>query len=170
MSRVIIIGVIIMLNGCASTTPDNDHIADIIPVSGPFVPVNAVAVRRVADRPLVDGQPSRPRQPNMFTNGSGWRSKPRGYVRLDPPKPPLGNPADPLAKARQMHELNFRWGGLDWVPRRGSDVEFCTAPYGRGPRPKTPLHKQDVSELLKALSETVPRQTFMQKLLWKLGW
>ena len=69
-----------------------------------------------------------------------------------------------------MHELNFRWGGLDWVPRRGSDVEFCAAPYGPGPRPKTPLHKQDVSELLKALSETVPRQTFMQKLLWKLGW
>ena len=82
----------------------------------------------------------------------------------------LGNPADPLAKARQMHELNFRWGGLDWVPRRGSDVEFCAAPYGPGPRPKTPLHKQDVSELLKALSETVPHQTFMQKLLWKLGW
>ena len=101
MSPVIIIGVIIMLNGCASTTPDNDHIADIIPVSGPFVPVNAVAVRRVADPPLVDGQPSRPRQPNMFTNGSGWRSKPRGYVRLDPPKPPPAGSVEAQPEAAQ---------------------------------------------------------------------
>jgi hypothetical protein len=84
----------------------------------------------------------------------------------------LGNPADPLAKARQMHELGFRWGGLDWVPRRGSDVEFCAvANSGRsGPPPKTPLHEERVSNLLKALSDTVPRETFMQKLRWKLGW
>ena len=81
----------------------------------------------------------------------------------------LGNPADPLAKARQMHELNFRWGGLDWVPPPRGDVEYAAAGH-IGPRPKTPLHEQDVSELLKALSETVPHQTFMQKLLWNLGW
>jgi len=84
----------------------------------------------------------------------------------------LGNPADPLAKAREMHELNFRWGGLDWVPRPRGGVEFAAAGNsGRsGPPPKTPLHEERVSTLLQALSETVPRQTFTEKLLWKLGW
>ena len=53
---------------CSSTTPDNDHIAPIIPVTGPFIPMNAVAALRVADPPLDDRRPSRPRQPDMFSN------------------------------------------------------------------------------------------------------
>ena len=82
----------------------------------------------------------------------------------------LGNPADPLAKARQMHELNFRWGGLEWAPRPAPRVEYSARYVGPQPRPKPPLHQQGVWELLTALSETVPRETFMQKLLLKLGW
>ena len=86
----------------------------------------------------------------------------------------LGNPADPLAKARQMHELNFRWGGLEWAPRPKPSVQFSSRYVGPRPhpqpQPKTPLHQQDVRELLTALSETVPRETFTQKLLLKLGW
>jgi hypothetical protein len=82
----------------------------------------------------------------------------------------LGNPADPLAKARQMHELNFRWGGLEWAPRPAPRVEYSARYVGPQPQPKTPLHQQGVWELLTALSETVPRETFTQKLLLKLGW
>ena len=67
-----------------------------------------------------------------------------------------------------MHELGFRWGGLDWVPPSRGGVEYAAVGH-LGPRPKTPLHQQNVSELLKALSETVPRETFMQKLLMRLG-
>lgn len=79
------------MSGCAPTTPDNDHISEIIPVTVTFVSVNAVAARRVAEPLLVDRQPSRPRQPDMFTNDSAWSSRPRGYVRLASPRPPAGN-------------------------------------------------------------------------------
>lgn len=67
-STKVVIVLFLLLAACSSTPPDNDHIAPIIPVTGPFVPVNAVAVQRVADPPLADRQPSRPRQPDMFTN------------------------------------------------------------------------------------------------------
>ena len=82
----------------------------------------------------------------------------------------LGNPADPLAKARQMHELGSRWGGLDWGPRPKPSVLFSARGVGQRHRPKTPLHQQGIRELLTALSGTVPRETFTQKLLLKLGW
>jgi Ca-activated chloride channel family protein len=62
------IGLALLLCACRSTPPDNDHIAPIIPATGPFVPVNAVAAQRLAEPPLIDRQPSRPRQPDMFTN------------------------------------------------------------------------------------------------------
>jgi len=71
---------------CSSTTPDNDHIAPIIPVTGPFVPMNAVAALRVADPPLDDRRPSRPRQPDMFSNEP---AEELGDLLPRAPRPPI---------------------------------------------------------------------------------
>ena len=76
----------LVLAGCASTTPDNDHIAPITPVTGPFVSVNAVAALRVADPPLVDRRPSRPRQPDMFNNEP---AEELGDLLPRAPRPPI---------------------------------------------------------------------------------
>jgi Ca-activated chloride channel homolog len=77
---------VLLLTSCASTTPDNDHIAPIIPVTGPFVPVNAVAALRVAEPPLVDRRPSRPRQPDMFSNEP---AEELGDLLPRAPRPPI---------------------------------------------------------------------------------
>ena len=77
---------VLLLTSCASTTPDNDHIAPIIPVTGPFVPVNAVAALRVAEPPLDDRRPSRPRQPDMFSNEP---AEELGDLLPRAPRPPI---------------------------------------------------------------------------------
>lgn len=77
---------LLVVASCASTAPDNDHIAPIIPVTGPFVPVNAVAALRVAEPPLDDRRPSRPRQPDMFSNEP---AEELGDLLPRAPRPPI---------------------------------------------------------------------------------
>jgi len=81
-----ILSLAFLVAACASTTPDNDHIAPIRPVIGPFVPVNAVAALRVADPPLDDRRPSRPRQPDMFSNEP---AEELGDLLPRAPRPPI---------------------------------------------------------------------------------
>ncbi len=79
----------------------------------------------------------------------------------------LGAPADPLIKARQLQELDFRWRWI-WAPSSKPDVQFSARHVGppSSRKPSVPaLHARQVADLLVELSQTVQPETALQRLL-----
>lgn len=88
----------------------------------------------------------------------------------------LGNPTDPLEKAREMQRHGFHWRWI-WAPEPEPKVQYSAGrfPYdAQGnlvrPPPPPPIRMRRVADLLQELAATVPRERMGEGLLRKLGW
>lgn len=79
----------------------------------------------------------------------------------------LGAPADPLIKARQLQELDFRWRWI-WAPSPKPRMEYSARRIGppSSQKPALPVvHARQVADLLVELTQTVQPETALQRLL-----